>query len=152
MPATGNATVSDRDLVITRIFDAPRDLVWKAWTEPERITQWLAPKGFTIPMAEGELRAGGRWRQAMVTPDGQELRLGGVYREITPPERLVFTHAWDDEHGNPGHETTVTVELIDLGSRTEMRFRQGEFKSIESREGHEGGWSECFDRLEEILR
>lgn len=139
------------ELVIDRTFNAPRDLVWKAWTEPERIRQWLAPRGFTIGMAEGELKPGGRWRQSMTTPDGHELRLGGVYKEVRPPERLVFTHAWDDENGNPGHETVVEINFVDRGSKTEMHFRQGEFKSSESRDGHAGGWGECLDKLAEYL-
>jgi uncharacterized protein YndB with AHSA1/START domain len=63
----------------------------------------------------------------------------------------VFTHAWDDEHGKPGHETVVTVTLVERDGKTEMTFRQGVFKSVESRDGHNGGWTECFDRLEELL-
>jgi uncharacterized protein YndB with AHSA1/START domain len=141
----------DRELIITRIFDAPRELVWKAWTEPERIKQWLAPKDFTIPVAEGDLRPGGAWRSSMRKPDGTELWLGGVYREIVEPERLVFTHAWLDEKGKPGPETLVTVTLTERGSKTEMKFRQTGFDSVESRDGHGGGWNECFDKLEEAL-
>lgn len=144
-------TANDRELVITRVFDAPRQLVWKAWTEPERIKQWLAPKDFTIPVAEGDLRPGGAWRSSMRKPDGTDLWLGGVYREIVEPERLVFTHAWLDEKGKPGPETLVTVTLTARGSKTEMSFRQTGFDSAKSREGHAGGWNECFDKLEELL-
>jgi uncharacterized protein YndB with AHSA1/START domain len=144
-------TAKGRELVITRVFDAPRDLVWKAWTEPDRIKQWSAPKGFTIPVAEGELRPGGAWKSCMRKPDGTDLWLGGVYREIDEPKRLVFTHAWLDEHGNPGPETVVTVTLTERGGKTEMNFRQSGFDSIESRDGHAGGWNECFDKLEEHL-
>lgn len=144
-------TAKGRELVITRVFDAPRDLVWKAWTEPERIKQWSAPRGFTIPVAEGELRPGGAWKSCMRKPDGTDLWLGGVYHEIDEPKRLVFTHAWLDEHGNPGPETVVTVTLTERGGKTEMNFRQSGFDSIESRDGHAGGWNECFDKLEELL-
>ncbi|HYN82904.1 MAG TPA: SRPBCC domain-containing protein [Gemmatimonadaceae bacterium] len=144
-------TANDRELVITRVFDAPRDLVWKAWTEPERIKQWSAPKGFTIPVAEGELRPGGAWKSCMRKPDGTDLWLAGVYREIEEPKRLVFTHAWLDEHGDPGPETVVTVTLVERGGKTEMTFRQSGFDSADSRDGHAGGWNECFDRLDELL-
>jgi uncharacterized protein YndB with AHSA1/START domain len=144
-------TASERELVITRVFDAPRDLVWKAWTEPERIKQWSAPKGFTIPVAEGELRPGGAWKSCMRKPDGTDLWLAGVYREIDEPQRLVFTHAWLDQHGDPGPETLVTVTLAERGAKTEMTFRQSGFDSADSREGHAGGWNECFDRLGELL-
>ena len=142
-------TASDRELVITRVFDAPRDIVWKAWTDPERIKQWLAPRGFTIPFAEGSLSVGGAWRSSMRKPDGTDLWLGGVYREIVEPERLVFTHAWLDEEGRPGPATLVTVTLSERGRKTEMTFRQTGFDSRDSRDGHAGGWNECFDKLEE---
>jgi uncharacterized protein YndB with AHSA1/START domain len=156
MASKGNSTgssssKSDRELVIRRVFDAPRELVFKAWTDPEHLKQWSAPQGFTIPVAEGDLRPGGKWRSMMRKPDGTELWLGGVYREIVEPERLVFTHAWDDKNGKPGHETVVTVTLVERDGKTEMTFRQGLFESVESRDGHQGGWTECFDRLEELL-
>jgi uncharacterized protein YndB with AHSA1/START domain len=156
MASKGNSTgssssKSDRELVIKRVFDAPRELVFKAWTDPEHLKQWSAPQGFTIPVAEGDLRPGGKWRSMMRKPDGTELWLGGVYREIVEPERLVFTHAWDDKNGRPGHETVVTVTLVERDGKTEMTFRQGLFESVESRDGHQGGWTECFDRLEELL-
>ncbi len=153
MPERNSDTVraEARELVITRVFDAPRDLVWKAWTEPERMKEWSAPKGFTIPVNEGELRPGGAWRACMRKPDGTDLWLGGVYREIVEPERLVFTHAWLDEQGSPGPETVVTVTLTERGGKTEMSFHQSGFDSVESRDGHAGGWTECFDKLDEHL-
>ena len=144
-------TATERELVITRVLDAPRDLVWRAWTEPERIKQWSAPKGFTIPVAEGELRPGGAWKSCMRKPDGTDLWLAGVYREIDEPKRLVFTHAWLDEHGDPGPETLVTVTFVERRGKTEMTFRQSGFDSTDSRDGHAGGWNECFDRLDELL-
>ena len=87
----------------------------------------------------------------MRAPDGEELRVGGVYREIIPPERIVSTHAWLSPDGTPGHETLMTVDLAARGDRTEMTFRQTGFESVEERDGHRDGWSECFDRLEEQL-
>lgn len=137
------------ELVIKRVFNAPRDVVWTAWTE--KMDQWSAPKGFTIPVAEGDLRPGGAWRSCMVTPDGKELWLGGVYREIVPPERLVFTHAWDDPNGKPGPETVVTVVLTEAGAKTEMNFSQSGFTSADDRKNHGEGWGECFQRLEELV-
>ena len=148
----GQSTSADNlELVITRVFDAPRERLWKAWTDPEDMKQWSAPKGFTVPVSEGELKPGGHWKAVMVKPDGTPLPLGGVYREINPPERLVFTHAWFDENDKPGPETVCTVVLKELGSKTEMTFRQTGFTSGDSREGHEGGWTECFEKLEDLL-
>ena len=134
-------------LVITRILDAPRRLVFKAWTEPQHLVHWSCPHGFTLTHCEGDLRPGGAWRSCMRSTDGRDLWLGGVYREIVEPERLAFTHAWDDENGQPGHETLVTVTLADHGDRTELTFRQAFFESVEQRDGHQGGWTECFERL-----
>jgi len=142
---------TEHELIITRTLEAPRDLVWKAWTDPERLKQWSAPHGFTIPVSEGELRPGGKWRACMRKSDGTELWLGGVYREIVEPERLVFTHAWDDEKGKPGRQTLVTVTFTELGRKTEMNFRQTGFDSVDSRDGHAGGWNESFDRLGDLL-
>jgi uncharacterized protein YndB with AHSA1/START domain len=122
------------ELIITRILDAPRELVFKAWTEPERLVHWSCPHGFTLTHCAGDLRPGGAW-------------LGGVYREIVAPERLVFTHAWDDADGKPGHETVATVTFADQGGKTKMTFRQAFFESVEQRDGHLGGWTECFERL-----
>jgi len=146
------ATADSLELVIDRVFNAPRDLVWKAWTDPEMMKVWSAPRGFTIPRSEGELRVNGPWRATMVKPDGERLNLGGKYLEIAEPERLVFTHCWMDENDNPtSPETTVAVTLTQRGNKTEMNFRQTGFDSAGSRDGHSGGWTECFDKLDELL-
>ena len=139
------------ELTITRIFNAPRDLVFKAWTRKEHLDRWCCPRGFTIPWSEGELRSGGAWRACMRSPDGVEHRLGGIYRVIVENELLVFTHAWEDVTGKRGHETLVTVTFADRGGKTEVTLHQAFFESTESRDGHEGGWSESLDRLAEHL-
>ena len=139
------------DLTFARVFDAPRNLVFKAWTDTAPGNDWSAPRRFTVAAFEADLRPGGAWRLCMRTPDGEELWVGGVYREIIPPERIVSTHAWQNPDGTPGHETLMTVELAARGDRTEMTFRQTGFESVEERDGHRDGWSECFDRLEEHL-
>ena len=146
------ATAESLELVIDRTFNAPRELVWKAWTDPEMLSVWSAPRGFTIPRSEGSLRVNGPWRATMVKPDGQRLNLGGKYLEIKAPEHLVFTHVWMDENDNPmPPETVVTVRLTERGNRTEMNFRQTGFDSAGSREGHSEGWTECFEKLDEML-
>ena len=151
--AERNSTTADAlELVIDRVFDAPRELVWKAWTDPEMMKVWSSPRGFTIPRSEGELRINGRWHATMVKPDGEELNLGGKYLEISEPDRLVFTHVWMDENDNPtGPESIVTVTLTPRGKKTEMNFRQTGFDSVGSRDGHSEGWTECFDKLDEML-
>jgi uncharacterized protein YndB with AHSA1/START domain len=146
---------SGGELVITRIFDAPRELVFKTWTDPKQAAHWMGPRGFTAQHVEGELRPGGPWRLCLRPDDGgKDLWQGGVYREVVEPERLVFTFAWDGEgeDGGPGPETLVTLAFAEHeGGKTELTFRQAVFKSTEQLEGHRGGWNSTFDRLGEHL-
>lgn len=137
-------------LKLTRWFDAPPALVFEVWTKKEHLVQWLAPKGFTISFCEGDLQIGGAWRSGMVSPTGEEHWVSGVYREIMENELLVFTHAWDEE-GKRGHETIVTVRFSEEGNKTKLTFEQKFFQSVESRDGHKGGWSECFEKLSYYL-
>jgi uncharacterized protein YndB with AHSA1/START domain len=147
-----NSASAERELVIRRTFNAARELVFRAWTEPQLLARWSCPRGFSFTGQSGDLRVGGSFSATMRSPEGTEHRLRGVYREIVPPERLVFTHLWVDERGNPGPETLVTVTLTEHDGRTEMMFRQGIFASVAAREGHEQGWQSCFERLEELLQ
>lgn len=138
-------------LRITRTFDAPRDLVWKAWTEREHLMRWYCPTDFTALFAECDVRPGGTWRSGMRGPDGKEYIHHGVYRELDPPERLVFTHAWErDDEEQPCQttfESVVTVTLTERDGKTEMVFDQVGFVSTESRDSHETGWTETFEKL-----
>jgi uncharacterized protein YndB with AHSA1/START domain len=151
MPALKNqpAKAGKPKLRLTRVFAAPRAVVFAAWTKPEHLKRWSAPHGFKIPENEGELRAGGPWRAVMVMPDGTKLTLGGKYTKIVPDELLQFTHRWE---GEPGPETLVTVRFTDApGGGTKLVFEQAGFDSSASRDGHLGGWKECFERLDTLL-
>ena len=155
MPAKKTTTTREpasRVLEITRIFDAPRARVFAAWTRPEHIRQWLAPKDFTILSAMGDLREGGAWSECMVHPSGERFPVSGVYRKIVPDELLEFTHAWIEDDGTRGHETVITVRLTDYGKKTKMTFRQAVFATKESRDRHAGGWGQCFDKLAPYLK
>jgi len=143
-------TAKDRELIITRIFDAPVHLVYRMWTEPEHMQEWLAPRTFTVPHSEGEFKVGGCWRSCMRREDGLELWLSGVYTELVPDKRIAFTHAWEED-GKRGHETVVTISFEDLKGKTKLTLHQAEFDSAESRDGHGGGWGECLDKLAEHL-
>ena len=147
MDAITDAPRADLTLRLERRLAAPRALVFRAWTEPLHLRRWSAPHGFVIPEADGELRPGGTWRTTMRAPDGTEHRLIGTYREIVPPKRLVFTHAWLDDAGRPGPETLVTVELEEIPGGTLLRFTQTGFASAGARDGHGEGWGEALDRL-----
>jgi len=144
--ASAKAMPDERVLVITRVFDAPRTLVWKAWTEREHLVRWSGPHGFTVTHCEGDIRPGGTWRSCLRSPEGVDHWNSGVYREIVPPERLVFTFAWEED-GKRGHETLVTVAFAEEDGRTRMTFRQAVFETVSSRDGHADGWSQAFERL-----
>lgn len=134
-------------LEIVRMFDAPRSLVYAAWTDPVHATKW-APHDMKIIHAEADLRPGGKIRIGMRHENGSEHWEGGIYREIVENERLVFTHAWEDGRGGRGPETLVRVEFEDAGpGKTRMIFRQTGFASAASRDGHRQGWNEAFDDL-----
>ena len=142
---------TDRELRITRVFDAPRSLVFKAWTEPERIKQWWGPPGAVTLSCEMDFRPGGLWRTRTKAPDGREYVSRSVFREIVEPERLAFTYAWEDAEGKPKHETLVTITFVEQNSKTVLTFQQGVFESVTARDAHDGGWREFFDLLSEYL-
>ncbi len=145
--------LEDRVLVITRTFDAPRALVWKAWSEPERFKHWMGPRDHPIVHTEGEFRPGSKWRGCLRSiATGEELWHGGEYIEIKEPERLVFTFAWDRADGTRSPETEITVLFAEAQGKTVMMFRQTGFENFESRDGHRIGWNSTFDRLAGYLQ
>jgi len=142
---------SDRELVITRLFDAPRELVFKAWTEPERLMRWWGPRGFTMTFCKMDLRRGGAYRFEMRSPEGTEHRSAGVFQDVVEPERLVLSGAWVDAEGKPGHETVLTLTFADHDGKTMLTLHQAVFESVTARDSHHGGWSSSMDCLAEYL-
>ncbi|WP_156681037.1 SRPBCC family protein [Sphingomonas profundi] len=147
--------VDDRPtLHIRRLFDAPRALLWAAWTRPEMIVRWLGPVEWPAVSATSDLRVGGRWSATLESADGsRSLRQHGVYLEIVPEERLIFTFRWEGDHedGAPV-DTQVTVALDDApGGRTRLDFTHAELKSAQSLAGHRHGWESSFGRLDAWL-
>ena len=134
------------ELVITRVLDAPPILVYKAWTEPEHMVRWMGPRGFTAPSAKMDVRPGGQYRALIRSGEGKGYWFRGVYREVVEAKRLVFTFAWEED-GERGQENLVTVTFAEENGKTRMTFKQAPFQSTEERDGHEGGWSEAFDKL-----
>lgn len=150
--ATTLTTPSDREILSERVFDAPRERVFATYTDPQLIPEWWGPRRMTTVVEEMDLRAGGRWRFLARDTDGREHRFGGIYREITPPERLVQTFEWD---GTPGHVIVETVTFEDLGERTRLRTTSL-FHTTEERDGMlssgmEGGLTESHERFAELL-
>lgn len=153
-PATDRA--APRELKLRRIFDAPRELVWQAWTRPEMLIAWFGPPEWPAVETEQDLRPGGTWRACLRSAtEDRLLWQGGVYHEVVPPERLVFSFKWesdDHEDGTPV-DTQVIVLFAEMpDGRTEMDFTQRGLKSEQSLAGHRHGWTGTFARLDQWLR
>jgi uncharacterized protein YndB with AHSA1/START domain len=147
-----NPTLKNHELVINRLLDAPRELVYACWTDPEHLARWGgAPEGMTVIVEYQDIRVHGLFRICMRSPDGIDYRLQGTYQELVKPERIVFTHAWIHEDGSLAKETLVTITLKTSGNGTELTIRQTGLTSEASREGHEEGWNSTFDRLADYL-
>lgn len=147
-------TPTDREVVMTRDFDAPRLLVWKAWTTPALLKQWLfGPDGWTLAVCDMDLRPGGALRWVWRRPGGAEMGLRGVYREVTPPERIVHTELFDDDW--TGGETLVTLVLTERAGRTTaamtVLYASREARDGALKTGMEHGMGAGYDRLETLL-
>lgn len=143
---------ADCELLITRIFDAPRHLVFKAWTDPDRLARWLGPQGFTSTIVKMDARPGGAYRFQMRGPDGDDHWSQGIYREIVEPERIVYTTAWADADGKlTSPETILTVTFEDHEGKTKLSLHQAGFESVTARDAHRLGYSSTLERLAEYL-
>jgi uncharacterized protein YndB with AHSA1/START domain len=150
--ATTYTMPSDTEIVVTRVVQAPRKLVFTAHTEPKHIQRWmLGPEGWTMPICEVDLRVGGSWHFVWRGPDGASIEMRGVYQEITPPERLVSTESW----GGDWPETLNTLLLIQEGSLTtitsQIRYISMEMRDAALKTGMAEGMSAGLDRLAEYL-
>jgi uncharacterized protein YndB with AHSA1/START domain len=152
------------DLVVRRVFDAPRELVFKAWTQPEHLVRWWGPNGYTTPSCTIDFRRGGAWHLCMRSPEGVDLWCGGVYREIVEPEQIVCTDSFLDEEGNPvgpayyglspegPSEMLITVTFTEHEGKTTLTIRQTVGSTPPSeRQGMQQGWTETLDRLADYV-
>lgn len=155
MATTAEAKLAEREITITRVFDAPRVLVFKAWTDAKELAQWWGPKSFTNPVCELDVRVGGAIRIHMRSPDGSVYPMKGEFREIVPPERLVFTNIAVDAAGQPIIEGLTTVTFIERDGKTTMtlltRGRAVVDYAIGYLQGMEMGWTGSIDKLEILL-
>lgn len=147
-------TPAPDEIRITRVFNAPRELVWRAWTSPAMLVHWFGCAAFSTIDAEADVRVGGHWRVVMRAPDGVDYPAYGEYTAVRPVEYLAFTHQWEKQvvEVNPAnHRTHVTVDLHAEGQRTRMDFRQTGLATEASRDSHIGGWCDSMDALDERL-
>ena len=152
-----DSTITEDAVVIERIFEASVDLIWQMWTLPEQFKKWYGPKGFTVPVADMDMRVGGKRLICMASPDGSmKMWTTGEYTEIIPNARLVYTESPADENGNvispsamgmpDGYPATteITVLLEDLAGRTKLVMTHA---GMPAGSGADGGWNQAFDKL-----
>ena len=158
-----NKDPKNQELFITRIFDAPRNHVWKAWTDPDLMKRWWGPKGFTSPYCEIDFRLGGKFLSSMRSPEGKEYWSTGVYREIIPLEKIVCTDSFADEKGNVvpatqygmsadiALEMLVTVTFDEHEGKTTLALQHVGIPAGTDRDGAYVGWNQSLDKLAEAL-
>ncbi len=138
----------DTTLQLKRTFQAPRERVYRAWTDPEEMKSWAAPSEDYEVAAEVDLRVGGKYRIQMTHRDGAVHTAYGEYEVVSAPEKLVYTWSWED---GVAKDTLVTVEFRDLGAATELTLTHERFPNTEARDKHSQGWSGCVERLEQLV-
>ena len=147
-------SAKEREIVITRRFDAPAALLFKMWTEAEHVTRWWAPAGYTTTVREMDARPGGTFRLVMHGPDGTDYPVKGVYKEVSPPRRLVYSDDWDDD-SKPSMEALVTVTFDEKDGKTTLTLHilcaTPEDRTAMIDMGVVTGWTSCFDKLAEEL-
>ena len=151
----------DATLIVRRMLNAPPERAFKAWTSPEHIQQWMRPEpGMVIPLVSMDLRVGGKFRIQMKKPDGEFHTAVGEFREVKPPERLVYTWDWEKDGSGPefgeveGKPSLITVEFLKRGQQTEFVLTHSRFASVQSRDNHARGWGagvESFAKFVEGL-
>ncbi len=140
---------------IVRVFDAPRELVWQAWTDPKMLAQWFGPRGFSSRVPELDVRVSGSLRIVMHGPDGNDYPMKGTFREVVPPERLVFSNIAIDNEGKHLLEGVTTVTLMEQHGKTTMTLHTYAVGRVpiarQMLAGMEAGWTQSIDKLEELL-
>lgn len=139
--------MSENELRIERLIAAPPERVFQYWTDPKLFMSWWGPEGMTSTAHVLDVRPGGAWRTTMHSADGKGMTVGGVYRAVEPPHRLVFTWAWEDEKGARGFETEVTVTFAAAPGGTKLTILQREFETVQARDQHSRGWNSTLDKL-----
>lgn len=138
-------------VVLRRVYKAPRERVFAAWTTPEIAAKFLSPDDIKTSVSEMNVRPGGAFSITMLLPDGERLVARGAYREVRDPERLSMTWTWQEDNPADEHETLLTLEFYDLNGETELILTHERLASVESRDRHEDGWTKIAEKLAEVL-
>ena len=145
-------------LVLRRMLKAPQERAFKAWTSPEQIQQWMRPEpGMVVPLVRMDLRVGGKFRIQMKNPEGEYFTAVGEFREVNPPERLVYTWDWEKDGGGTefgeveGKVSLITVEFLRRGEQTEFVMTHTRFATVQSRDGHAEGWTRALESFAKFL-
>jgi len=139
-------------LEITRVIKAPRDRVYKAWTDPAQLKEWFGPENVQTRSLVAEARVGGRFRWELTNSEGEEMTVHGEYHELEPNRKIVFSWQWQDDEDWEQRDSVVTVELSDCDGGTEVRLAHEQLPSEESRDRHTEGWKSVLDKLEKFCR
>jgi uncharacterized protein YndB with AHSA1/START domain len=145
--AAAGTHAADRTLTITRTLDAPARARVQGLVAARAPRALVGPARLTLPECKVDFRPGGSFFMLMRSPEGNDHRLRGTYREIDPPTRIACTWAWEGEDGKLGHETMLTVSFADAGEKTRLTLHQAVFESVEARDSHNDGWTTCLERL-----
>ena len=140
--------MNETELHLERLIAAPPERVYALWTDPALLVKWWGPEGHDVPASALDVRPGGKWRTTMRSPEGKTHTVSGIYRVLDPPKRLVFTWAWENEQGQRGHETEVSVTFTAAPGGTRLVLLQKEFESVNARDLHNTGWSSALNCLE----
>ena len=155
MASVQAATYGEGTVAITRVFDAPPALVWQAWTDPKHTANWFGPRGFTSSVPELSVRAGGALRIVMHGPDGNDYPMKGIFSEVKPPEKLVFSNVAIDKDGNHLLEGETTVILEEQGGKTKLTLHTYAKGMVpfapQMLAGMEAGWIQSLDKLDELV-
>ena len=135
-------------LTLKRRLNAPPEKVYAAWTEPKKIVKWFGPDAGPVKQASADVRVGGRYAVKFHTEDGEEHNVGGIYREVVPNQKLVFTWAWES---TPERESLVTIDLKRAGDGTDMTLIHEQFFDEDARDRHQQGWTGALNKLEKLL-
>jgi glutathione S-transferase len=144
-------TAEKTSLEIKRYINAPRERVYRAWTDPAELPRWFGPEEVRTIKIAADVRVGGKYRWDLVKQDGEEWACLGEYRELVPGRKIVFTWKWDDDEAWENHDSVVTVELSDRDGGTEVKLTHEKLPSEESRDRHNEGWNSVLNRLEKFL-